>query len=93
MSIKELSIVIENDSTQAELYQIRAEKYYKVNQIDSALNDYKKAIKLEDNHLDWLLKISDIYLFKGQSEKARQSLDEAYHHGFIGGEKITTAIK
>ncbi len=77
MSIKELSIVIENDSTQAELYQIRAEKYYKVNQIDSALNDYKKAIKLEDNHLDWLLKISDIYLFKGQSEKARQSLDEA----------------
>ena len=77
MSISEISTILKTDTNNAQLYQVRAEKYYKLNQIDSALVDYKKAIKLEDNHLDWLLKTSDIYLFKGQSEKARQTLDEA----------------
>jgi len=76
-SISELNAAIKKDSSKALLYQIRAEHYYRLNQIDSALLDYQKAVKIEENHTDWLLKLSDIYLFKGQSENARQMLDEA----------------
>lgn len=77
MSIKEISFAIKADSSNAVLYQARAEMYYNLNQIDSALLDYEKATGIDGNNLDWLTKISDLYLFKGQSEKARQALDEA----------------
>jgi len=77
MSISEISILLKTDSTNAQLYQIRAERFYKLNQLDSALADYKIAVKYDGNQLDWLTKLSDLYLFKGQSEKARQTLDEA----------------
>jgi tetratricopeptide (TPR) repeat protein len=77
MSISEMSKLIKKDSTEAQLYQLRAERYYRLNQIDSALLDYQKAVQIEGNHIDWLSKLSDIYLFKGQSEDARQTLDEA----------------
>ncbi len=77
MSISELDSIIKKDTAQAKLYQIRAEKYYHMSVIDSALLDYERAVGIENNHVDWLLKLSDIYLFKGQSENARQTLDEA----------------
>ncbi len=77
LSINEISQILKKDTTNAILFQARAEKYYKLNQLDSALSDYKKAIALENDSLDWLITLSDIYLYKGQSEKARQTLDEA----------------
>lgn len=77
MSIKELSQILRTDTNNAQLFQARAEKFYNLHQIDSALLDYQRAVSLEDNHIEWLSKLSDIYLFKGQSEKARQTLDEA----------------
>jgi len=77
MSITELNKAIKSDTSNASLYQLRAERFYKINQIDSALQDYIKAVELDGNQLPWLSKLSDIYLFKGQSEKARQTLDEA----------------
>ena len=77
MSILELGQAIKKDTSNALLYQVRGENYYKINNIDKALADYQKAIKLDGNQIDWLTKLSDIYLFKGQSENARQTLDEA----------------
>lgn len=77
MTIKDINTSLKADSTNAFLYQARAEMYYNLNQIDSAILDYEKATVIDPNQIDWLTKISDLYLFKGKSEKARQALDEA----------------
>lgn len=77
MSIVEISAEIKKDSLNADMYQIRAEKFYKLSQLDSSLSDYEKAVKINGDNYKWLLKLSDLYLFKGKSEKARQTLDEA----------------
>jgi tetratricopeptide (TPR) repeat protein len=77
MSIAELNYAIKKDSTNAFLYQTRAESFYKINKIDSAIADYKKATEIDENQIEWLSKLSELYLFRGQSEKARQILDNA----------------
>ena len=47
MSISELGEAIKKDTSNAFLYQIRGENFYKISKIDSALSDYQKMKRFE----------------------------------------------
>jgi len=76
LSIQELTTQIKKDSLNINSYKERAFRYYQKHQLDSALQDYEKAIFIDKNDMEALLQLANIYLLKGKSEKSRQTLDE-----------------
>ncbi|MBN2669419.1 MAG: tetratricopeptide repeat protein [Bacteroidales bacterium] len=77
LSISEMDSILKIDSTNAYLYRARAQQYINLNKIDNAIKDYKQAIKLQGDSLNWFVNLSDLYLLKGESENARQQLEVA----------------
>lgn len=77
LSINELSALILKDSTAADLYFDRGQRFLDLDLLDSAILDFEKAVKINSENVDWKIKLSDVYLLKGQSENARRTLDDA----------------
>ena len=66
-----------NDSTNAELYNLRAIYYLQNNNINKALRNINKAIQINPQSSDLYLTLSDIYLLMGEIQKCRKSLLKA----------------
>lgn len=77
----ELEIInkrISKDSTNPELYNLRAQYHINQTEINKALSDINKAIQLDDQNPDYLITLSDIYLAMGQADKCEEALLKAH---------------
>ncbi len=74
--VKQLSIKIRKNPYNNELFKQRAEEYIKENKIDSAINDYELAKKLDTLDQDVYLRLADLYLLSSKSEKSKNQLEK-----------------
>ncbi len=78
------------DSTNPDIYNLRAKYYLKNNQLNNALADINKSIQLdEENHI-YYLTLSDIYLALGQGEKCEEALQKSFR---LSDEDIELLLK
>ncbi len=76
-NIKQLNELIVKNPDKADLYAARAIQYQGLKQIDSAIIDYERAVKLAPTQIDYYIEINNLYLLKGSWDDAKKSLDEA----------------
>lgn len=72
---KQLSIKIRQNPYNPELFKQRAEEFIKENKLDSAINDYELAKKLDTLNQDVYLRLADLYLLSAKSEKSKEQLE------------------
>ncbi len=75
-AVKQLSIKIRKNPYNSELFKQRAEEYIKENKLDSAINDYELAKKLDTLNQDVYLRLADLYLLSAKSEKTKENLEK-----------------
>jgi tetratricopeptide (TPR) repeat protein len=76
-TLAELSRKIDRSPRNSDLYQQRAEYYYRNNQPDEALADILHAIKLNDNKSSYYITLADIYLTKSETDLVEDMLRKA----------------
>jgi len=76
-TLAELSRKIDKNPKNSDLYQQRAEYYYRNQQIDKALADILHAIKLNDNKSTYYVTLADIYLAKNETDLVEEMLKKA----------------
>ncbi len=65
------------DTLNADLYEERAEFYYKNKQINEALKDIRKALSIDSSYSNYYVTLSDIYLEMGKLKNSIIALDRA----------------
>jgi len=75
--LAELNRQIDKNPKNGDLYQQRAEYYYRNNDSDKALDDILKAIKLDQKKSTYYVTLADIYLTKSETDKVEESLKKA----------------
>ena len=75
--LAELCRNIDKNPKNSDLYQQRAEYYYRNNQIDNALADILVAIKLNDKKSKYYVTLADIYLSKSETDLVEEMLKKA----------------
>jgi len=75
-SVKQISLEIRKNPYNPELFKQRAEEHYKQNKLDSAINDYEIAKKLDTLNQDVYLRLADLYLLTSKSEKSKEQLEK-----------------
>jgi len=76
-SLAELCKKIDKSPKNSDLYQQRAEYYYRNNQTDKALADILYAIKLNDTKSNYYVTLADIYLAKSETDLVEEMLKKA----------------
>jgi len=76
-SLAELNRKIDKAPKNSYLYQLRAEYYYRNNQVDKALADILHAIKLNDKKSTYYVTLADIYLAKNETDLVEEMLKKA----------------
>lgn len=75
--LADLSIKIDEDPSNAELYSKRSEYYIQNKQLENAFTDALKALKLDSNNSKRYNFLSDIYFMKGDFESSEDLLERA----------------
>ncbi len=75
--LADLSIKIDEDPSNAELYSKRSEYYIQNKQLENAFADALKALKLDSNNSKRYNFLSDIYFMKGDFESSEDLLERA----------------
>jgi len=75
--LAELCQQIDKSPKNSDLYQQRAEYYYRNNKIDDALADILHAIKLDDTKSKYYVTLADIYLAKSETDLVEEMLKKA----------------
>ena len=68
---------IKADTMNANLYEERAEFYYKNKQVNEALKDITKALSIDSSYSKYYVTLSDIYLEMGKLKNTIVALDKA----------------
>lgn len=68
---------INKDSTDASLFDLRAQIYLKNNKINEALRDINNALQIDNSKSDFFITLSDIYLKMGEAGKCNNALNKA----------------
>jgi len=76
-TLAELNRKIDKTPKNSDLYQLRAEYYYRNNQTDKALADILHAIKLNDKKSTYYVTLADIYLAKNETDLVEEMLKKA----------------
>jgi len=76
-SLAELSRKIDRNPKNSDLYQLRAEYYYRNNQVDKALADILHAIKLNNNKSTYYVTLANVYLSKSETDLVEEMLKKA----------------
>ncbi|MBU2650309.1 MAG: tetratricopeptide repeat protein [Bacteroidetes bacterium] len=74
-SLSVLNESIKSDSLDVSLYNQRARYFLKRNQLNSALQDIRKAIEISPSNPGLFLTLSDIYLGQGKIRQSAESLE------------------
>jgi len=75
--LAELCRKIDRNSKNSDLYQQRAEYYYRNSKIEDALADILQAIKLDDTKSTYYVTLADIYLAKSETDLVEDMLKKA----------------
>ena len=75
--LAELCRQIDKNPKNSDLYQQRAEYYYRNNGIDDALADILYAIKLNDKKSTYYVTLADVYLAKSETDLVEEMLKKA----------------
>ncbi len=75
--LDEINQRIKADTLNADLYQERAEFYYKNKQVNEALKDINKALSIDSSYSGYYVTQSDIYLDMGRLKNTIVALDKA----------------
>ena len=75
--LAELCKNIDKNPKNSDLYQQRAEYYYRNNNIEEALTDILHAIKLNDKKSTYYVTLADIYLAKSETDLVEEMLKKA----------------
>ena len=75
--LAELCRQIDKNSKNGDLYQQRAEYYYRNNKQDEALADILQAVKLNDKKSAYYVTLADIYLAKSETDLVEEMLKKA----------------
>lgn len=75
--LAELSKQIDKNPKKGDLYQLRAEYYYRNHQVDDALADILHAIKLDGNKSSYYVTLSDVYFAKKETDLVEEMLQKA----------------
>jgi len=75
--LAELCRKIDKSPKNSDLYQLRAEYYYRNNNPDEALKDILYAIKLNDKKSSYYITLADIYLAKSETDMVEDMLKKA----------------
>ena len=73
----ELCMKIDKNPKNSDLYQERAEYYYRNNNVDEALADILYAINLNDKKSTYYVTLADIYLAKHETDLVEEMLKKA----------------
>ncbi|MCL2246681.1 MAG: hypothetical protein FWC10_06170, partial [Lentimicrobiaceae bacterium] len=76
-ALAELCRKIDRSPKNSDLYQQRAEYYYRNNKVDDALADILQAIKLDDTKSTYYVTLADIYLSKAETDLVEEMLQKA----------------
>jgi len=76
-ALAELCRKIDKTPKNSDLYQQRAEYYYRNHKIDKALADILQAIKLDDSNSSYYVTLADIYLSKTETDLVEEKLKKA----------------
>ncbi|MBM3404103.1 MAG: tetratricopeptide repeat protein [Bacteroidetes bacterium] len=68
---------IAKDSSNADLYRERAELYYEARDLDLALTDISKSLRLYPSNVPSLIVLADIYLLSGKPDNSIEALRKA----------------
>ena len=74
LTVPEISNEIRSNPKNAELFMKRAELYYSLNKADSAINDAEIATRLDSLKPKYSIRLSEMCLLTGHSEKAKNCL-------------------
>jgi tetratricopeptide (TPR) repeat protein len=75
--LAELCRKIDKNPKNSDLYQQRAEYYYRNNKIDDAQADILHAIKLNDTKSSYYVTLADVYLAKSETDLVEEMLKKA----------------
>jgi len=75
--LAELCKKIEKSPKNSDLYQQRADYYYRINKTDEALADILYAIKLDKSKSTYYVTMADIYLAKRETDLVEEALQKA----------------
>jgi len=75
-AIQYLSDAIQHCPQNLEIRKMRAESYYKINEVEMAIGDYSRAIKLQPDNTDILVKVGELNLTIGEIESALNEVKE-----------------
>jgi len=76
-TLAELCRKIDKSPKNSDLYQQRAEYYYRNNKIDDALADILHAIKLDNTKSAYYVSLADVYLSKAETDLVEEKLKKA----------------
>lgn len=91
-AVKSFESAIELDTTAAAYYSGLADAYYNLEEVDEALEAYKKATLLNDCPERPFIMIPLIHLARGDTEEALPGFYTAKSNMVIGSENYTTAL-
>ncbi len=89
-NIAELNKEISQDSTNPDLYNLRAKYHIRNKNINKAFSDINQAIQLDNKNPTYFITLSDIYLAMSNSVKCESSLKKAYQ---LDKENINALLK
>jgi len=75
--LAELCRQIDKNPKNSDLYQQRAEYYYRNNRVDDALADILYAIKINDKKSTYYVTLADVYLAKSETDLVEEMLKKA----------------
>jgi len=75
-AIEYLSEVIQHCPQSLELRKLRADSYYHINETEMAIGDYSRAVKLQPDNTDLLVKIGELHLSIGEIESSLGEVKE-----------------
>jgi tetratricopeptide (TPR) repeat protein len=75
--LAELCRQIDKNPKNGDLYQQRAEYYYRNNKVDDALADILQALKLDDKKSTYYVTLADIYLAQNETDLVEEMLKKA----------------
>jgi tetratricopeptide (TPR) repeat protein len=75
--LAELCRKIDKNPKNSDLYQQRAEYYYRNNKVDDALADILNAIKINNTKSTYYVTLADIYLAKNETDLVEEMLKKA----------------
>jgi len=74
--IEYLSEAIQHCPQSLELRKLRADSYYHINETEMAIGDYSRAVKLQPDNTDLLVKIGELHLSIGEIESSLGEVKE-----------------